>query len=440
MRKNRCMSANLSTLTDFPRRFVRSFREETGQSLPLWAFIALTSFATQIALRRELLPGEFGTFNTALGVIGLLMVPIIALNQAFTWHLTRPHGSGQEARLEALRTSALLVTESFAWAWGVLAGLLLLFILTLLDLPRFSINLFTLLNVLIALGGLLSGVICQNTGQLRLWVWLLVSSALVRLLLALSLAAWQPWAESALGVFLVAGMITFVPALRSVDAEASQRLKALQTALDPAFLLDLAATFSVVLAIFLFSSADRLVAQSWFGNVNENNIGYVNWPMFDAYQTAGLLGRALLWGTQPLLLALLVRRSRLDKTTADSLHWFWIYLGALIGGFVLLELFHQPLSELFCGRNYVSTSRLIPIFAMAMIPLGLLQGLGVFALASRRYHECFVLGGCSVGYTLLLYLAGRQPQLMPAYMFGGGLVALMIVLFVGVVRWGRKQP
>ena len=69
-----------------------------------------------------------------------------------------------------------------------------------------------------------------------------------------------------------------------------------------------------------------------------------------------------------------------------------------------------------------------------------LQALGVFSLASRRYHECFVLGGCGVGYTLLLYLAGRQPQLMPAYMFGGGLVSLMVVLFVGVVRWGRKQP
>jgi hypothetical protein len=29
---------------------------------------------------------------------------------------------------------------------------------------------------------------------------------------------------------------------------------------------------------------------------------------------------------------------------------------------------------------------------------------------------------------------------MPTYMFAGGLVVLMIVLFVGVVRWGRKQP
>jgi hypothetical protein len=86
------------------------------------------------------------------------------------------------------------------------------------------------------------------------------------------------------------------------------------------------------------------------------------------------------------------------------------------------------------------TSHFVPSLAATMIPLGLLQALGIFSLASRRYPECFVLGGCGVGYTLLLYLAGRQPQLMPAYMFGGGLVCLMVLLFVGVVRWGRKQP
>jgi hypothetical protein len=434
------MSANPPKLTDFPRRAIRSFREETGQSLALWAFIALTSFVTQIVLRRELLPGEFGTVNTALGVIGLMMVPLLAVNQAFTWHLTRLHGPGQQERLDNLRAAALLVTETFAWAWGAIAGLLLLFVLPLLDLPRFSISLFTLLNVLIALGGLLSGIMCQNTGQVRLWVWLLVSSALARLFLAGGFVASQPWAESGLAAFLIAGLITFAPALRPTEAEPSQRLKALRTALDRVFLLDLGATFSVVLAFFLFSSADRIVAQSWFGTATDNNIGYVDWAMFDAYQTAGLLGRSILWGTQPLLLMLLVRRSRLNKTTSASLDWFWIYLGALVSGVTFLELFHQPLSMLFCGRDYLPTSHLVPVFAASMIPLGLLQGLGMFALASRRYPECFVLGACSIGYTLLLYLAGRQPQLMPAYMFGGGLVALMIVLFVGVVRWGRKQP
>jgi hypothetical protein len=141
-----------------------------------------------------------------------------------------------------------------------------------------------------------------------------------------------------------------------------------------------------------------------------------------------------------LLWILFAERSRVDRTRAASLTFFWIYLGALLLGAILVGCLAQPLSRLFCGSNFQSTAFFVPSFAAVMVPLGLLQGLGIFSLASRRYPECFVLGGCGVGYTLLLDFAGRQPQLMPAYMFGGGLVSLMVVLFVGVVRWGRKQP
>jgi len=434
------MNVKTSDLKGLPSRALRSYREETGQSLLLWAFIAAMSFLTQIMLRRGLLPGEFGTVNTALGVIGLATVPLAAVDLAFVWHLSRKQGPERKEKLEALRAAGPLITEMFAWAWCVVAALSLIIVLPMLLMPRFSLQLFTMLNVLIALGGVLSGVMCRYGGRLRLWAWLLVSAAAARVILSVWLTTEEPWAESGLATFLIAGLITFAPALKPTEADETQRMKALRAVMDRAFLVDLGAVFSVLLAIFLFSSADRIVAQSWFGAPVNNNIGYVDWPMFDAYQTAGLLGRSILWGTQPLLLLMFIRRSQLEKTTAASLDWFWIYLGALITGVTLLEVFKQPLSELFCGKNFASTAHLVPVFAATMIPLGLLQGLGTFALASRRYQECFVLGGCGIGYLLLLYLVGRQPALMPTYMFGGGLVALMIVLFVGVVRWGRKQP
>jgi O-antigen/teichoic acid export membrane protein len=218
------------------------------------------------------------------------------------------------------------------------------------------------------------------------------------------------------------------------------RWKACLAIWDRDFLLYAGATFSVLLALFLFSSADRIVAQSWFGVAIDNNLGLVNWALFDAYQTAGLLGRGILWGTQPLLWILFAQRSRLDRTTPGSLTFFWIYLGALLPGAILLGCLAQPLSRLFCGPHFQSTALFVPSFAAVMVPLGLLQALGVFSLASRRYHECFVLGGCGVAYTLVLLFFGRRPELMPPYMFGGGLVSLMVVLFVGIVRWGRKQP
>ena len=424
------------------RRALGVYQKETGQSLIVWAVVALLNLIAQIVFRRELAPGEFGTLNTTLGTIGLMTVPLLAVNHAFTHYLAR-HDAEQSPRLDSLRAAALPVTEAFAWIWGALSLLLVFLLLPLLDLPRFSLQLFTLMNILIALGSLVSWAICQGGNQLRLWAWLLAAAALARVLAGAGLARQEPWAESGLAAFLLAGFITLTPALRSRESDATRLWKACQAVwshLDRDFLLDAGATFSVLLALFLFSSADRIVAQSWFGVATNNNMGLVNWVQFDAYQTAGLLGRGILWGTQPLLWILLAERSRLHRTTPASLTFFWIYLGALLAGAILLGCLAQPLSLLFCGPNFQPTAHFIPTFAAVMVPLGLLQALGIFSLASRRYHECFVLGGCAVGYALLLELAGRQPQLMPAYMFGGGLVSLMIVLFVGVVRWGRKQP
>ena len=82
----------------------------------------------------------------------------------------------------------------------------------------------------------------------------------------------------------------------------------------------------------------------------------------------------------------------------------------------------------------------LPGFAGAVFMLGLLQGAGVFALASRRWAECFVLGACSIAYTIFLFYGGYQPALLTSCMFGGSLISLMLVLFVGVIRYARSHP
>jgi hypothetical protein len=432
-------SAPLATKAAPFSHVLLGYRAATRQPLALWASLALLSFVTQIIFRREMHPGEFGTFNTALALVGVLIVPVLALHQAITLYVARPHRPGDQSRVDSIRAGALLATETFAWMWGAVCLVLVFALTTWLHLPRFSIQLFTLLNVLAAIGSFISCAIYERGGHLRRWMILLASAALARVLIGAGLVSQEPWAESGLATFLIAGLITLGPALQSRQSNLT-RLHACVAILDRDFMVFAAATFSLLLGLVLFTNADRLVGQSWFGVVTNNNMGLVNWPLFDAYQTAGLLARSLLWGTQPLLWILFAERSQVDYTRAASLKFFWIYLGVLILGVIALSWLATPLSELFCGNDYQTTARFVPSLAAAMIPLGLLQGLGIFSLASRRYHECFVLGGCSVVYTLVLYFAGRQPQLMPAYMFGIGLVCCMAVLFVGVVRWGRKQP
>ncbi len=416
------------------------YQKETGPSLVVWALVALCNGLLQIILRREMNPGEFGTLNTVLGVIGLMIVPLQAANAAFAFYFTRAHPTDKNGAIDTLRAAAPVVIETFAWSWSAISAVAISLLLPVLHLPRFSLELFTLLNVLVALGGLVAEALCGSGKRLRLWGGLLIAAALTRLLAGAGMAWREPVAESGLAALLLAGFITLTPALRSREIDGKTRLKACRDVLDGDFLLYAGATLSVLLGLFLFSSADRIIAQSWFGSAMNNNMGLVNWDQFDAYQTAGLMGRSLLWGTQPLLWMLFAQRSRLEKTRAASLTYFWIYLGALVLGAFLLVLLNHPLCRLFCGANFQSTALFVPTFAAVMVLLGLLQALGVFALASRRYQECFVFGTCSIGYAAVLFIAGRQPQLMLPYMFGSALVALMIVLFVGVVRWGRKQP
>lgn len=424
---------------DFFRRAFLFFEREAGQSLLFWAMVALLGFVAQIIFRRTLAPGEFGTMNTLLGVTGLMTVPLFALQQSFGFYLAQPHPAERRKFIDALGNAGFRVLPVCALVWGGISLMLLFAIVQPFAPLRFSIQLFTLLIVLVSLGGVVGGAICQEKKTMRFLGWLLFAAALARILAGIVLVRWAPWTEAGLAASLFAGFIVLTPVLREPEIKLAT-LKEWRAVYDRDFLIWLGATLSVLTGLFLFSSADRIIAQGWFGTPDNNNMGYVNWSVLDDYQTAGLLGRGLFWSVQPLLLIFFMQRLRLDKTTSASLKYFWIYLGILGGGAVLLALLGRPLAWLFCGVDSPGTYGLVPAFAIAMALLGLLQGVGMFALASRRYPECFVLGGSSLAYVLLLSLAGRQPVLMLAYMFGGGLVALLMVLFIGVVRWGRKQP
>jgi len=431
---------SVATDPGFFRRALATYQTGTGQSLAVWAGVAILNFIAQIILHRELHPGEFGTLNTALAVIGLMTLPLLALTMAFSFYLKLAHPPEATPRIETLRSASLNAMETFGWIWGALSVLLSFLLLLLLNVPRASLHIFTVVGVLVALGGVLSWASCQERNRLRLWASLLLYAALSRALVGALLGWLEPWSESGVAALLLAGFITLTPALGIREVKPALRWKACRDACDRDFLLYAGATFSVLLGVFLFTNADRIVAQRWLGIAINNNLGIVPWATLDSYQTAGLLGRGLLWSTQPLLWILFAHRSPLNRTTNASMAFFWIYLGALVAGAFLLGFLTRPLCYLFCGPDYQSTALYVPSFAAVMVVLGLLQGVGIFSLASRRYPECFLFSACSIGYTVLLYLAGRQAPSMIAYMFGAGVVSLMIVLFVGVVRWGRKQP
>lgn len=412
-----------------------AYRRATKQSLVGWFVLALLNWAVQIVFRRNLVPGEFATLNTVLGAMGLVVVPIFALRQALDYF--QPREAGPAGR-EIFQEARVPLQQNFILAWSFVCALLFLPALGFLSLPRFLVSLLALPNVLVILGAAYCATVYEQRNKLGFWIFLLCVAGTVRLLVAWTLTEWQPSAESGLVAGFVGGLFLLSPLLRQARmifawAKARAPLR------ERDFCLYLAATLSVTLGIFLFTSADRILAQAWFGRASDNNLGLVRWGLFDGYQTAGLLGRGLLWGTQPILAVLLARRAGQDRTVGATRNLFWLYLGVLIIGSTLLCLLAQPLARIFGGNDVEATAYFIPGFAVAMLPLGFLQGFGILALASRRYPECFTFGLSALAYTLFLALEGK-PQLMLSCMFGGGGVAIMLVLFIAVVRWGRLQP
>ena len=412
-----------------------SYREDTGQSLLAWASLAVLGAATQIIFRRNLEPGEFGVLNSILAAIALSAVPLLALRQSLTFLLA---SEITPERREVIRDGASPLVQNFALALAFVSALLFIPLVGLLHLPRAWIGFLALPNVFAALGIVVCATLYEQQGKERLWLFLILLAAVLRLGIAWFWMNKDPWTEAGLASGLCAALVLLTPILRQSRIVFDWR-KTFAVFGDQEFMIYFAATLSVALGIFLFTNADRIIAQARFGQATDNNLGFVHWSLFDGYQTAGMLGRSLLWGTQPLLVFLLGRRATRLKTIRGDYILLWIYLGALVVGALLLCLLAQPLARLFRGADPEATVHFVPAFAMTMIPLGLLQGLGFFALASRRYPECFALGASALAYTLFLMLEGNA-QLMLSCMFGGGGVALMAVLFIAVVRWGRAQP
>ena len=409
-----------------------SISRAIGLPVFAWLVIALLNFLSQIFLRRELAPGEFGTVNVVLGVVAVLAAPLLALDFFFNQRAVSPNA------VPSSQAHRRVIMEMATLGWGGISLVLLFVLLPLLDLPRTSLHILSILAVGAALFAVLSGSLCASGNRLRFWTTMLVVAAAVRVIASAAFGYYQPWAQSGIAAVIIAGIVTAIPALQPRVGEPS-RAEAWTFLRSRDFLVPCLATISILLALALFTNADRIVAQSEFGTPDHADMGYVDPPLFDDYQTAGLLGRALLWGTLPLLWVFYANRAALARSTFASFRFFWFYLGALVIGTILLVTLAPMWSAIFSGYP-LGVARFIPGFAGAMFMLGILQGIAIFALASRRYIECFTLGACSIAYTIFLYLFGHQPQVMTTCMFGGALVSLMIVLLVGVTRYARNHP
>jgi hypothetical protein len=162
--------------------------------------IAALTVLTQIVLRRELAPGEFGTLNALLGVALVLLVPFAALSAVLRGELKAANASN--LYLPLLNRSAL--------GWSLICFVVLFVALPPLKLPRVSLQFFMLITVG---AGILA--ICGRPATPARWcAFIGIGAALLRLVVSGWFGIEWPSAESGLGALLLAGLLAGLAALR----------------------------------------------------------------------------------------------------------------------------------------------------------------------------------------------------------------------------------
>jgi O-antigen/teichoic acid export membrane protein len=404
------------------------------------------TFLTQAVFSRTLATGEFGTLSSALGLVLLLGVPLSAINQTLIHHLARFHAADQHDETERMHLLTSAILKITALATGV-AALIVIVIFPRVFFPfRPLLQGAVLLTALTVLASSLSGALCLGLSRFRLWGSLIIAAALLRFLLAITLTSRYPRAEMALAITAVAGLVTSAPICWRKYRDRT-KVNAGSILAQKDFLIYMAASFSVMLALFLFTSGDQIVAQYCFGPKASGHDPSAA-SLFDSYQAAGLLGRALLWGTAPILAVMFTHVSREPFLSPQpntpvllaagekgphrrkALQLLFLYSGTLIAAAVLLQVLRETLTSWFLGHASAPVADLILRFIIAMIPLGMLQAVGILCLATKAFADCLVIGVGAVVYIILLKFLGNSPENMLHSMFygGGGLILIMALL------------
>lgn len=396
-------------------------------------FVAsLGHFAYQLYMGRVLSLAEFGSFNTTLSLVNLLAVPLAAASQAITHDLAWHHANDNKRELHQLQVACQKLLRRLTWILSLVALALIQPLTVFFNFPRTSLMVVALACVPITMWSLLGQVWCAGLSRFKLLAGLNFGTMVARFGSGVLLVYFFPKAEAAVAATFIGGWVLASVVLFQRPAEVVSAEK-VESPWNREFAIYMGAALLVGLANFSFCFIDQLIAQR-----------YVQGQMLGLYIAAGLLARAVFWGSQPLLVVYFTQRSGREHSSRGSILLWLIYVGVVVTGVLLLLALREPLCRLLLGPGKIqelgAMLAILNRFALVVVPVGILQGLGFYYLASERLLESYVFGFLGIAYSVILILYGRSIEMMLALMFGGAMMSLLVLLMLAVVRWGRRQP
>lgn len=197
------------------------------------------------------------------------------------------------------------------------------------------------------------------------------------------------------------------------------------------FIFYLIVSAAYVVGNYCFTVGDVLAMQRYFSNADS-----------DAYTGAERLAAGLPAAVAPLLAVLFTNRSteHTGEALRNQLKLLGLYLVSLVAGAICLYVLRVICLKIL-GKYTPEAAGMIGPLAVTMIFVGLLQALGMWALASRWSKMALFYGVLGLGYLLILLLIGRTPAaLLPTMNISAGAAfAALFIVWLNAMRRGKSR-
>jgi O-antigen/teichoic acid export membrane protein len=334
--------------------------------------------------------------------------------------VARYHAQQNMAEVDRLKKASSAFLFYLTLGGSVLALLIIKPLTGFFHVPRAALTMAALGCIVAGMWGTLATSWCQGLSLFNLLAVLSLGSVALRILAGgIGCSVW-PSAEMGMLASVAASAFT-VTAVFWREREVIRTRADWQPIWQRDFLVYLLASLAVCLANYFFTQIDVVVAQR-----------YLSGEDLGAYSAAGLFARGILWLPGPVLVVFFTARSgqdRSDKVTGSQLALFTALLVIGAGGVAGAK---ELLCRILWGHADPAVVQLMNRFALAMIPVGLLQALGFHFLAARRYPHCFAFGICGLFYAIALTWWGRSADQLLLLIFGGALGSLGVLGLVTV--------
>jgi len=405
---------------------------QSGVLLSAAGFLAgLGNYAFQGLIGRQLDRAEYGYVNATLSFVGLLSLPLLIASTAITHYIAHFRASGDETRLQSLLDGCKKLLLRLTMGGCLLAIVVVKPLSDFFNFPRGSLMLTALLCVLAGLWGAYGAGLCQGLAWFKRLAAISLLAAALRILFGWVATRQYAWAEAgvaASGFAVLSNLVLLYwrNELRGTGHALSPWTKELGQ-----YLLVGAASVG---GGYCFMQGDLLVAQRYFAG---EELG--------TYSAAGLLGRALPMVVAPMLTVLFTSRSghRAGGALREQLRLLGLYSAGLGFGVVGLLVLRGFFVVLIFGKPAPEAADMVGAFAVTMALVGLIQALGMWALASRWFKVALLYGGLGLAYWLVLFALGKTPEAMLRVMpwsAAAAFVVLFIAWWVAMRTTGREGP